>query len=57
MTLTTKRPITSNELKELMLLMYSQEIDDKFTNTTILINGEFAVIEVEFDEDGNITLL
>ena len=57
MTLTTKRPITSNEFRELMLLMDLQETADKYTNTSFYINGKFAIIEVEFDEDGNITLL
>ena len=57
MTLTSKRPITFNEFRELMPLMYSQETSDKYTNTTFYINGKFAIIEVEFDEEGNITLL
>lgn len=57
MTLTTKRPITSNELRELMRLMYLQETTIRYTNTSFHINGEFAIIEVQFDEDGNITLL
>ena len=57
MTLTTKRPITINEFKELIPLMELQETMDKYTNTSFYINGEFAIIEVEFDEDGNITLL
>ena len=57
MTLTAKRPITSNEFRELMLLMDLQETADKYTNTSFYINGKFAIIEVQFDEDGNITLL
>ena len=57
MILTTKRPIASNELKELMRLMYFQETTDRYTNTRLYVNGEFTIIEVEFDEDGNITLL
>ena len=57
MKIATKRPITINEFRELMPLMELQETTDKYTNTTLLINGEFAIIEVQFDEDGNITLL
>ena len=57
MTLTTKRPITINEFRELMPLMELQETSEKDTNTSFYINGKFAIIEVQFDEDGNITLL
>lgn len=57
MTLTTKRPITINEFRELMALMELQETSEKYTNTSFYINGKFAIIEVQFDEDGNITLL
>lgn len=57
MTLTTKRPITINEFRELTALMELQETSEKYTNTSFYVNGEFAIIEVEFDEDGNITLL
>lgn len=57
MTLTTKRPITINEFRELMPLMELQETSEKYTNTSFYINGKFAIIEVQFDEDGNITLL
>ena len=57
MTLTTKRPITINEFRELMALTEIQETSEKYTNTSFYINGKFAIIEVEFDEDGNITLI
>ena len=57
MTLTTKRPITTNEFRELMALMELQETSEKYVNTSFYINGKFAIIEVQFDEDGNITLL
>ena len=57
MTLTTKRPITINEFRELMLLMEVQETSEKYVNTSLHIKGKFAIIEVKIDEDGNITLL
>ena len=57
MTLTTKRPITINEFRELMPLIELQETTEKYINTSFYIKGEFAIIEVQFDEDGNITLL
>lgn len=57
MSLTTKRTITINEFRELMPLMELQETTDKYTNTSLIISGEFALIKVDIDEDGNITLL
>ena len=57
MTLTTKRPITINDFRELMPLMEVQETTDKYTNTSLIISGKFALIEVDIDEDGYITLL
>ena len=57
MTLTTKRPITINDFRELMSLMELQETTDKYTNTSLIISGQFALIKVDIDEDGNITLL
>ena len=40
-----------------MALMELQQTTEKYTNTSFCINGKFAIIEVQLDEDGNITLL
>ena len=57
-TVTLKRnKISSNELMELMGFVEQQETTDKEVNTTIECDGDYAKITLEFDEDGNITLL
>lgn len=50
------RSITADELRELAVLVENQETY-KFTNESIHINGDYAVIYVDVDEDGNINLL
>lgn len=54
---TTKRALNINELREALSLMENQETTDKYTNTRMRINGEFADILVDIDEDGNVTVL
>lgn len=54
---TTKRPLDINELKEVLSLMENQETTDKYTSTSLNINGNNACIEVDIDEDGNVTVL
>ena len=49
--------LTINEYRELIALMELQETSEKYINTSFYKNGEFAIIEVQFDEVGNITLL
>lgn len=57
MQVTINRNITTSELLELVSLMQNQETTDKYTNTSLHINGNHAEIEVDIDEDGNVTLL
>lgn len=60
MTFTTfrsNRELNINELKEILVLMENQETTDKYTSTSLNINGDFAKINVDIDEDGNVTLL
>ena len=52
-----KRTLNINELKEALSLMEHQETTDKYTNTSMSINGEYAKIVVDIDDDGNITVL
>lgn len=54
---TTKRPLDINELKEVLSLMENQETTDKYVSTSLNINGNNARIEVDIDEDGNVTVL
>ncbi len=51
------RELNLEELKEIALLMENQETTDRYTSMAIKINGNYATIEVEIDEDGNVTVL
>ena len=60
MTFTTfksNRELDINELREVLSLMEEQETTDRYVSTSLNINGNDANIEVEIDEDGNITVL
>lgn len=57
MTLTTfrcNRTLNINELREIPLLMENQETTDKYTSTSIHIDGDYAVIDVKIDKYGNV---
>lgn len=56
-TFTTKRPLNVNELREVLTLMENQETTDRYVSTSLNINGNNAHIEVDIDEDGNVTVL
>lgn len=51
------RVVNNLELKELMKLVELQDTNMRFTSTSLYINGDDAPIEVDIDEDGNITVL
>ena len=60
MTFTTfkaNRELDINELREVLSLMENQETTDRYVSTLLNINGDYAHIEVEIDEDGNVTVL
>ena len=60
MTFTTfisNRELNINELKEVLTLMENQETTDKYVSTSLDINGNDAHIQVDIDEDGNVTVL
>lgn len=60
MTFTTfksNRELNIDELREVLLLMENQETTDKYVSTSIDINGDFAHIAVEIDEDGNVEVI
>lgn len=60
MTFTTfcsQRVLNINELREVLALMEQQENTDKYVNTVMHINGNYADIDVIIDKDGNVTLL
>lgn len=52
-----KRTVDSDELREVMALVEMQETTDRYTNTSMHINGDYANIDVEIDEYGDITVL
>lgn len=57
MTFTTfkcERELNINELREVLMLMENQETTDKYVNTSLDINGDYAHIQIEIDKDGNI---
>lgn len=56
-TFATKRPVSVEELKEIVSLMELQETTDKYTSTSLSIDGNDASIEVEIDAEGNVTLI
>ena len=56
-TFKTNRELDINELRELLLLMENQETTDRYESATITIKGDYASIDVEIDEDGNVTVL
>ena len=60
MTFTTfksNRELDINELREVLSLMEEQETTDRYVSTSLDINGDYAHIEVEIDEYGNVTVL
>ena len=54
---TFNRDMTLNELLEVKALVEHQETTDKYTNVGLVINGDYARIEVAIDEFGDITVL
>ncbi len=55
--ITFTRPVNTDELKEVLIFAENQETTDKETNTVINIDGEYAKITVEVDEDGDFKVL
>ena len=53
----SKRELDIDELKEVLILMENQLTTDKFVSTVLEIKGDYALIEAEIDEDGNVTIL
>lgn len=59
MTFTTfqsEKELNINELREVLALMENQESTDKYVNTVMHINGNYADIDVGIDKDGNVTV-
>ena len=56
-TITFNRDMTLNELLEVKALVEHQETTDKYTNVTMHIDGEYASIDVEINEFGDIIVL
>lgn len=56
-TFKSNRELDINELREILLLMENQETTDRYKNISMEINGDFAKIKVDINEDGNVTIL
>lgn len=48
---------TLEELKEILAFAENQETTDRYTDTTLIIDGNYARIEVEIDEYGDFVVL
>lgn len=51
------RGLTAHEMVELEHLVVIQSTTDAFYNTKLHIDGNYAVLDVDIDEDGNIEVL
>lgn len=51
------KAVEIDQLREVLVLAENQETTDRFENTSMQIDGDYAKIEVEIDTDGNITVL
>lgn len=52
-----RRKVTFEELKEVLALMENQETTDRYTNCSLHIDGNDALIEVKIDKLGNVELI
>lgn len=55
--ITFEREMTIDELKEVLIFAENQVTTDREENTKIEIDGEYAKILVEVDEDGDFKVL
>lgn len=51
------RDLSSTEMQEVMQLVKIQESNDRYENTKLSIDGNYAKIDVVIDELGDITVL
>lgn len=54
--ITLNGTFTTEELKEILTLAENQETTDRYLNTKLHINGNYAVIDADIDSDGDITI-
>lgn len=55
--ITFEREMTIDELKEVLIFAENQVTTDREENTKIEIDGEYAKILIEVDEDGDFKVL
>ena len=55
--ITFNRDVTLNELLEVKQFVENQETTDKYTNSTMHINGNYAEIDIEVNEYGDVIVL
>ena len=53
----SNRQLDIDELREVLVLMENQETTDRFLSTKMEIDGDFAKIQVEIDEYGDVFVL
>ena len=55
--ITFNRDVTLNELLEVKQFVENQETNDKYINTTMHINGNYAEIDIEVNKYGDVIVL
>ena len=55
--ITFNRDVTLNELLEIKQFVENQETNDKYINTTMHINGNYAEVDIEVNEYGDVIVL
>lgn len=49
----SNREFDINEIKEILSVMENQETTDRYIDTCVHINGNYAELDITFDENGN----
>ena len=52
-----RKRLTTGQIRELLGLMECQETTDKYTNTKLHIDGDYGILDVKIDADGNVIVL
>lgn len=55
--ITLKGTFTIEELREILALAENQETTDRYISTKVHINGDFAIIDADIDEDGDFAVI
>lgn len=55
--ITFKREVTLSELKEIISFAENQATTDRYVSTSIHCSGDYADVDIEFNEYGDMTVL